>query len=334
MGRSGGPRRPHATRRLGGRARDRRLERRRAPHRQTDREPLARGDQDGDGRGSDGARSQGCARSRAGGLQARADARACGGDQRPAHRASRATIVARAACSKRLTLRRPIPISPRPICASVTAIPPRIGWPALERLRAWRHSISNRRSRWGALRLTRMTCPPRAQRSPRSSPRIPSNGRPTRRVCLLMADIEETEGNHGAVREWLGRAARAPRDKAWVADGVISDRWAPVSPSGTLDGFVWRTPDERIAAPMEHAPPPPPPPTASDRRAHSSASGYASARGDRAGADAGARADANHRSRAANGRHHRSHIDVARRSGPSGARGARSQTARLPAVRQ
>src|SRR4029077_6217788 len=30
-----------------------------------------------------------------------------------------------------------------------------------------------------------------------------SNGRPTRRVCLLMADIEETEGNHGAVREWL-----------------------------------------------------------------------------------------------------------------------------------
>ena len=76
-----------------------------------------------------------------------------------------------------------------------------------------------------------------------------------------MADIEETEGNHGAVREWLGRAARAPRDKAWVADGVISDRWAPVSPSGTLDGFVWRTPDERLAAPAESAPPPPAPPS-------------------------------------------------------------------------
>jgi HemY protein len=86
-----------------------------------------------------------------------------------------------------------------------------------------------------------------------------STGRPTRRVCLLMADIEETEGNHGAVREWLGRAARAPRDKAWVADGVISDRWAPVSPSGTLDGFVWRTPDERIAAPAESAAAPPAP---------------------------------------------------------------------------
>jgi len=75
--------------------------------------------------------------------------------------------------------------------------------------------------------------------------------RPTRRVCLMMADIEEADGNLGAVREWLGRAARAAHDKAWVADGVISDRWAPVSPSGTLDAFVWRTPDERIAAPVE-----------------------------------------------------------------------------------
>ncbi len=79
------------------------------------------------------------------------------------------------------------------------------------------------------------------------------HGRPTRRVCLLMADIEEADANHGAVREWLGRAARAPHDKAWVADGVISDRWAPVSPSGALDAFVWRTPDERIAAPAEPA---------------------------------------------------------------------------------
>src|SRR4029077_5266096 len=70
------------------------------------------------------------------------------------------------------------------------------------------------------------------------------HGRPTRRVCLLMADIEEAEGHQGAVREWLGGAAHAPSDKAWVADGVISDHWAPVSPLGLLDVFVWRTPDE------------------------------------------------------------------------------------------
>ena len=79
-----------------------------------------------------------------------------------------------------------------------------------------------------------------------------AHGRPARRVCLLMADIEDAEGNHGAVREWLARAARAPHDKAWVAGGLISDRWSPASPSGALDAFVWRTPDERIAAPDEH----------------------------------------------------------------------------------
>ncbi len=84
-------------------------------------------------------------------------------------------------------------------------------------------------------------------------------GRPTRRVCLLMSDIEEADARQGAVREWLGRAARAPRDKAWVADGVISDRWAPVSPSGALDAFVWRTPDERFALLPEPLAPQPAP---------------------------------------------------------------------------
>jgi HemY protein len=68
-------------------------------------------------------------------------------------------------------------------------------------------------------------------------------------VCLLMADLEETQGAPGAVREWLARAARAPRDRAWVADGFVSDRWSPVSPAGKLDAFVWRTPEERLSAP-------------------------------------------------------------------------------------
>jgi HemY protein len=71
------------------------------------------------------------------------------------------------------------------------------------------------------------------------------------RVCLLMADLEETQGSPGAVREWLARAARAPRDRAWIADGFVSDRWAPVSPAGKLDAFVWRTPEERLSAPGE-----------------------------------------------------------------------------------
>ncbi len=76
-----------------------------------------------------------------------------------------------------------------------------------------------------------------------------------------MADIETADGAEGAAREWLARAARAPRDKAWIADGIISDRWAPASPKGTIDAFVWRAPDERLRAPpAEPAPPPPPAP--------------------------------------------------------------------------
>jgi Uncharacterized membrane-bound protein len=73
--------------------------------------------------------------------------------------------------------------------------------------------------------------------------------RPTLRTCVLMADIEEAEhGETGAVRAWLARASRAPRDPAWLADGVISDTWSPVSPvTGRLDAFVWGTPSEQIA---------------------------------------------------------------------------------------
>jgi HemY protein len=65
---------------------------------------------------------------------------------------------------------------------------------------------------------------------------------------LLLADIEEAEtGDQGKVRQLLSKAVRAPRDPAWVADGVVSERWAPVSPvTGRLDAFEWRAPAERL----------------------------------------------------------------------------------------
>ncbi|MGX8011272.1 heme biosynthesis HemY N-terminal domain-containing protein [Mesorhizobium sp. ORM8.1] len=65
---------------------------------------------------------------------------------------------------------------------------------------------------------------------------------------LLLADIEEAEsGDQGKVRQLLSKAVRAPRDPAWVADGVVSERWAPVSPvTGRLDAFTWRAPMERL----------------------------------------------------------------------------------------
>jgi HemY protein len=83
--------------------------------------------------------------------------------------------------------------------------------------------------------------------------------RPTVRMCLLMADLEEAEsGDAGRVREWLARASRAPRDKAWVADGVVSDTWGPVSPTtGKLDAYRWQTPPERLST--TYAPPEPAP---------------------------------------------------------------------------
>jgi HemY protein len=71
-------------------------------------------------------------------------------------------------------------------------------------------------------------------------------GRLTQRVAALMARIEgEQHGHAGRVREWLARAVNAPRDPAWTADGIVSDRWAPVSPvTGALDAFRWRVPVE------------------------------------------------------------------------------------------
>jgi HemY protein len=72
---------------------------------------------------------------------------------------------------------------------------------------------------------------------------------------LLLADIEEAEtGDQGRVRQFLSRAVRAPRDPAWVADGIVSDRWAPASPvTGRLDAFEWRPPVERLGQMIEQS---------------------------------------------------------------------------------
>ena len=88
---------------------------------------------------------------------------------------------------------------------------------------------------------------------------------PTRRVATLMAEIEDAEhGDTGRVREWMGRAMRASGDPVWTADGVVSDRWLPVSPNGRLDGFQWRVPlaEIGVSRPVVEVtlPPAPPPP--------------------------------------------------------------------------
>jgi HemY protein len=91
--------------------------------------------------------------------------------------------------------------------------------------------------------------------------------RPPARVCALMARIEAGEGNKGREREWLARAVRGPRDRAWIADGYISDRWLPVSPvTGAVDAFEWKAPvdaigrgDATLLIEESHEPPEPPP---------------------------------------------------------------------------
>jgi HemY protein len=74
------------------------------------------------------------------------------------------------------------------------------------------------------------------------------DGRPPARICALMARIEAGEfGDRGREREWLARAVRAPRDRAWIADGYVSERWLPVSPvTGAIDAFEWKAPVDAI----------------------------------------------------------------------------------------
>jgi HemY protein len=96
---------------------------------------------------------------------------------------------------------------------------------------------------------------------------------PTQRVAMLMAELEEREhGDEGRAREWMTRAVHARRDPAWTADGIVSDRWMPVSPvTGRLDAFQWRDPIAEVdadGAVIEHdreprpvVPPPPAPRT-------------------------------------------------------------------------
>lgn len=71
---------------------------------------------------------------------------------------------------------------------------------------------------------------------------------PTKRVALLMAELERAATNdEGRAREWIARALNAAPDPAWTAEGTVSDRWRPVSPSGRLNGFEWRVPLRAIA---------------------------------------------------------------------------------------
>ncbi len=88
------------------------------------------------------------------------------------------------------------------------------------------------------------------------TPLIAEGQRPTARMCLIMAELEQREHDaQGLVREWLSRGSRAPRDAVWFADGQWSKKWAPVSPvTGKLDAYRWLQPKEALSGPIEESP--------------------------------------------------------------------------------
>ena len=79
---------------------------------------------------------------------------------------------------------------------------------------------------------------------------------PRESVFLLFADIEEAEtGDQARVRHWLAMARRAPQDPTWIADGMTSRTWLPLSPvTGRLDAFEWKKREALPGAAVDHDP--------------------------------------------------------------------------------
>jgi len=138
-------------------------------------------------------------------------------------------------------------IAPHPEVAEAYAAV-RTGDTAKEKLKRMRRLLDLRPdSVEGAIALARVAIDARDFGAARAALRVPAEVKPSERICLLMAEIEEEEhGDQGRVRSWLTRALTAPRDPRWVADGQAFDRWAPVSPlSGRVGAFTWTVQPER-----------------------------------------------------------------------------------------
>jgi HemY protein len=122
----------------------------------------------------------------------------------------------------------------------------RTGDSAVDRLKRVK-SLSAQRANTaeGALAVARAALEAREFAEARQQLKKVLQSEPTRKAFLLMAELEETEhGDRGRMRDWLARAVTAPMDKVWMADGIISAEWQPVSPvTGKLDAFRWDTPD-------------------------------------------------------------------------------------------
>ena len=139
-------------------------------------------------------------------------------------------------------------LSPHPELAETYAHV-RTGDSAVDRLKRVK-SLSAQRTNTpeGALAIARAAIEAREFEDARAQLKKVLQSEPTRSAFLLMAEVEEAEhGDRGRMRDWLARALKAPQDKAWVADGIVSADWQPVSPvTGKLDAFQWTSPGGAI----------------------------------------------------------------------------------------
>jgi HemY protein len=80
----------------------------------------------------------------------------------------------------------------------------------------------------------------------------PANAASSRRLCLLMARLEEAEHQDFArVREWLDRAVNAAHDPRYVCGncGAESQEWHSLCPHcGNFDTLSWRSPTSMAAS--------------------------------------------------------------------------------------
>lgn len=74
---------------------------------------------------------------------------------------------------------------------------------------------------------------------------------PSRRVCLLMADIESGLERETQAHSWRDKARRAPVEAGWSAGGLQLDEWQPICPvTGRLGGVSWGPPPQKTGAPQ------------------------------------------------------------------------------------
>lgn len=75
--------------------------------------------------------------------------------------------------------------------------------------------------------------------------------RPNVTLYKIWARLEErATQDEQAVREWLARAADAPRERVWICaeTGRVYERWVPVSDQGLFNTIIWDFPTGRPAS--------------------------------------------------------------------------------------